>query len=487
MIKVIDAGSFNFPDAGSQLIKVARAGLRGYDLATFIKRAGHQAAAIFNTLKFASDEVPVHLLAVGATEDYGPNRNGDGFTRYTCENSHDTFAKFARFYRAHLNKDPAKSYGLVKASLYNPEMKRIELICALNATKASALRNGGLMADKELEKLASGDDIPVSMACKVAYDVCSGCGNRAKSPKEYCRSEAEGGTCKYGGLKTAMGTVYEDGHILHADNPNPFFFDISHVYRPADRIAYVSGQLKAASAGCVSGASLAESLGLTLPPLLLVTDEMLPNVAQQVKLAAMLADVERDDDERQKHYAIAFAPEVQPPMSDPGYKPADDPVKFAQHLRAMADQRIVLSLTDFISLTTGMPHEKAAYVAEATKAAMPGVFDRLLLDTESISANPYVPSKTSTDALRMWAAKEASSRSLLPRYVDSRLKLATLRAVPAPQPLDRELVKTASNDPKVAEMAKHYALYKLAFLAAISDDDRDSALTASLCLVQNSV
>lgn len=138
MIKVIQPHSQEFSEPVAALIKVSSRGIIGHDKQAFVKRAGAEFAEKASTIKFAKDEIPVHLIAIGATEDYGPNRNGDGFTRECCRNYHHTFEKFARFYRDHANKNPAKSFGIVKASYYNEPMKRIELICALNGSKEAA-------------------------------------------------------------------------------------------------------------------------------------------------------------------------------------------------------------------------------------------------------------------------------------------------------------------------------------------------------------
>lgn len=151
------------------LVKYASNGISGLDKQAFVKRASEETSEEL-LKKVAQMEVKpgeelVHLIAMGTTEAYGPNRNGDGFSKQACIKYHPTFVKHARFYRNHKNKDPEKSYGIVKASAYNPVMSRIELIVALNGNEKAAKANGGLVADKEMEKLASGDDIAVSMAC----------------------------------------------------------------------------------------------------------------------------------------------------------------------------------------------------------------------------------------------------------------------------------------------------------------------------------
>jgi len=79
MIKVIQPGAQDFSEPVAALIKISSRGLLGADKQVLIKRAGAEFANKLQHIKFAKDEVPVHMIAIGATEDYGPNRNGDGF------------------------------------------------------------------------------------------------------------------------------------------------------------------------------------------------------------------------------------------------------------------------------------------------------------------------------------------------------------------------------------------------------------------------
>lgn len=870
MIKLIEPGSQDFREPSVQMVKMSNRGLVGNDLRSFVKRAGHRVADVLQQIKWAKGEMPVHLIAIGATEDYGPNRNGDGFTRDTCREHHHTFKKHARFYRDHQNKDPRKSYGIVKASLWNDAMKRIELICGLNMDKEAAERNGGLVADRELQMLADGKNTPVSMACvldpeypvlvrdrgyvgissvrvgdyvwthkgrwrrvtqlnrrtytgevftfemnglplpleltadhpmwakvfdgsrevaavkgkarryfndpaafdaapagwlhashvgvgdryfykpltryagygrvtdtdlsavmgyylaegsfiyngdkacstqfncnmtdslprrlpaliermfadvtvdiaprshsdpalvlslhstefseflrqyvgrgckhkliapeifnavedvklaflgawldgdgwcdkkgvhwstsslnlvlqgrdllasigvpasiykidhaacttsgrpgsgveytinvshldawrlagwsekaaayptpnlrrtkpatmracpdgtyayrvkavhqryvsdattynfeveedesyslgglishncKVAFDVCSGCGHKAAHRGEYCTSVDEGGQCKYGGLRHHIGQVMSDGHVLHADNPNPLFFDISKVFRPADRIAYVSGQLqKAAAAGhVVSGAELAEALGVTAPLELQVDSNIPRDVARQYKVAHVLAGLDRG--EKRAAYATSFATAKHASQNMP-VTPSDPRggVKFAEFARALADERICLGVQDFVSLVTGRPHAECEKTAALVKTALPGAFERALgkpVGPVSIENNPYTPAPAAPHDLRMWAKKEAENLSFRRECVDRRVKLATIRQADVKVDVpDAGVVKTASEGGPAAELAHNYALYKIAFLAEMPEDE-DLPLTASLCVLQN--
>ncbi len=125
MTKIILPDAYDFGDRTTQIVGISSRGLRGNDLSTFIKRAGVKMADMMTKLSFAPGEVPIHLIAIGATEYYGPNRNGDGFSEACCRKYHDTFVKHARWYRNHKNKDKSKSYGIIKASSYNENMHRL--------------------------------------------------------------------------------------------------------------------------------------------------------------------------------------------------------------------------------------------------------------------------------------------------------------------------------------------------------------------------
>lgn len=64
--------------------------------------------------------------------------------------------------------------------------------------------------------------------CRIKYDVCTICGNRAKTRADYCDH-----------LKYEMNKIYPNGKQAAALNPSPDFFDSSWVIRPADRTGYL--------------------------------------------------------------------------------------------------------------------------------------------------------------------------------------------------------------------------------------------------------
>lgn len=158
------------------------------------------------------------VLAMGASEYYGPNRNGDAFRETELLKKYKTFETNAHVFRSHVNKDPAKSMGSVVKAFYNSDMHRVELVLELVDSKCPDI----------VEKIRNGENVAVSMGCRIEFDVCTICGNKAPSRKEYCDH-----------LLNELNEIYPDGRIVAADNPDPNFFDISVVYKPADKTGYM--------------------------------------------------------------------------------------------------------------------------------------------------------------------------------------------------------------------------------------------------------
>lgn len=486
MVKLTSPSGWDFDAPTASLIKISSRGFRGNDRDTFIKRAGHEFLPFIDELKYASDEEPVHLIALGETSKVGCNRNGDGFKAAACRAYHPTFVKYARVYRSHINKDPSKSYGLVKKSAYNEDMGRVELIAFLNKTKEAAERNGGLVADKELEKLADKGEADWSMACRVAFDKCSFCHNEAPSRDSYCTAE----TCKAGGCKDNLGKVVKIGndiHHLHVDNPHPTWFDISHVFRRADRIA-LGGKAdwltKAAEDGSlfkVGGALAAEQAGVTVPiEVLLASAETHPDpkMAEYTKIACGLAVMQQlRSAELQPQTKLAFDPRLTLPI---------DLAKFGKSgsercrdvLGALADRKVVLPLHEFARLA-GREGETGSAL---TKLA--GVFERMLDDdfeTRIVKSQYLASTKTACDTDRSYAENIAGARSVDKRHVQGRATLAALRGY------DNDIyknvfVKSASDG---EDLAREYACYQVSALSRIASFDDEFPLTARLAIGQN--
>jgi hypothetical protein len=469
MIKIIAPGSQTFDVPTMEMVKVSNRGLRGDDLRSFVKRAGHEFADKLKDVHVSPGEQLVHLIAIGATEAYGPNRNGDGFKSATCRKFHPTFVKHARWYRNHQNKDTAKSYGIIKMSAFNEAMKRIELLVALNATKEAADRNKGLVADKEIQKIASGNnDWGVSMACRVPFDVCSGCGNKAPSRAQYCKEAS----CKYGGCYDNLTKVAEDGHVLHVDNPDPTWFDISDVYRPADRIAYVFGHMKAASHGNVGGALLAEELGVTGPYSLNV-DNFDDRAMELIKLAYELADTERMLEEGRFGNSAKNNVILNDKTASVNNIP-EGTLTFNQIWRALSREKIALSVKDWLDVIKSNTENLAIKTASADAIAqsLPGVFSRLISDNVSLehclSERTCDPSMAFPgEKVKSWAAKMASEKSISPNHFERRLLRQLLNGTEKQANFSR--IKVASSGDS-EQLARRYASYQLYFLNELRND-----------------
>lgn len=118
-----------------------------------------QASTIFrceyDALKPPKGKTGIHLVALGDSEAYPMNRNGDLFTKEACIKYHQTFVKHGHVFQHHRNKDPKKAIGTIKAAAYNPAMHRIELYIWADNEKAK----------DHLERLEKTGEVPFSMAC----------------------------------------------------------------------------------------------------------------------------------------------------------------------------------------------------------------------------------------------------------------------------------------------------------------------------------
>ena len=210
MYKLIDTSSFFSPDEPTvQILDLAAT--KG-----FIKQAADaQVYDFLKELKPDSSKVYLHILAMGAGEYFGANRNADYFPEGNLMDYYKTFETSpAHTFRNHINKNPEIALGKVVLAIYNRRMHRVELVAEVDKEKGRDI----------LDRIERGEFPATSMACKTKYDVCSICGNKAHTRQEYCTH-----------LVNDLGRVYPDGKKVMALNVAPLkFFDISFVVRPAD-------------------------------------------------------------------------------------------------------------------------------------------------------------------------------------------------------------------------------------------------------------
>lgn len=233
MYKLIDSASFFSKDEPSvRIINVE-------DASSLTKQAADERISEYvKNIKPEEGKMYCHINALGAGQAWSCNRNGDWFDEDQLLKYYKTFeTNPAHVFRHHINKNPATSIGKVLFAIYNPRMRRVEIIAEI---------------DKELgqdveSRIAKGDYPSTSMAAKVSYDRCSICNNVARSRNDYCEH-----------LTNNLGQILPDGRKVMAMNDGDIkFFDISLVVRPADVTSSILQ--KVAFAGeVISSAELAE-------------------------------------------------------------------------------------------------------------------------------------------------------------------------------------------------------------------------------------
>ena len=261
MLKLIDIDSAFFND--EPVVKVL-------DLSPLAKKGLTKTAADSQISTYVADLKPepgkiyVHILAMGAGEYFGANRNADFFPEDNLIKWHDTFRTSpAHIFKHHINKDPSIAIGQVIYSVYNQRMHRVEIIAWIDKQKGWDI----------VDKVERGEFPATSMACHTPYDTCSICGNRARSRNEYCTH-----------LRGELGKIHPDGRKNMAINDGPLkFFDMSVVFKPADvtsgvlqKVAYSNGR----GEPTIGSAELAQTHGLT---------EKSANIK---KLSALIKEVE---------------------------------------------------------------------------------------------------------------------------------------------------------------------------------------------------
>lgn len=433
-----------------------------------------------------------HTYSGPNVDSHNCNRNGDAFTKEANRKYHKTFEKHAKFFRNHKNKDKDPSFGIVKCAVYNDKMQRVELLVGLNGTKEAAERNKGFLADKEMEKLARGEDIGVSMACKVPQDRCSWCGNLAKTRAEYCKAAA----CEAGGCSdnlTKLVKVAGDIHQLGVYNDEPTFFDISNVFRPADPTAYgwrADWYEKSASDISyfeIGSSKTANDLGLVVPARLyreMDAHTGNPYHDELLKLASLLQEFEDYGTPLVDDFGLAFNGEIQNTFKLADFLSETEQGnlhKVASVLNALTQEKIILPLKEFATITG---REELA-----KHASLENVYSRLF-DSGNVEA--IVQNSVWTQPTQPLKAFNKQARALAPYYsldaehVHNRVCLASLRG--HQNPISKNVfgnIKTANAQPEVENLCRDYAMYKLASLYQISDYDNEFVLTIALSQCQN--
>lgn len=419
---------------------------------------------IINQHKPDKDHFLIHCSAMGAFEKYGQNRNGDAFTRDVLKRTHPTFVKNAHFFRHHNNKDPKFKIGDVVYSAYNDDMDRVELL----------IHGHKKLAAEEYEMVKAGEELAVSMACKVPNDRCSICDNLAKNPLQYCSHFKE------------TPNKYLPHHEKYAFvfNDNPRFFDISRVYRPADRIAFHLGYdadgefiQKAASDGgpglFVPAYVAAQAFGMDGSEDV-IKEAGLEDSLHRLVEAEQRLDYRDDEAEKVATLLIPYAFGQDLDQEDLDILARREPYEVFGPLTKRA---CFLSFPDFSSMITGTPKRELmadSGFKEVLEKLLPGIF-RSILNTgcscksELLDELQLSSGHTSVDSVVDKIINKADERfgcnktSLEPRVIRIALSVkpkSTLRS-------GALIIKRASERQEIQKnkfmcLADAYALYKLA-------------------------
>jgi hypothetical protein len=448
MDKLILSDSFDFgtlaPERLVSLLDVSRR--TGADRGQLAKRAAVLTREIADVRPEPGTSV-LHVIAMGASEDYGPNKNADGYKRAMLERDHPTFVTDARAYKEHDNDDVKKASGTVPASAYNPDMRRVELLVRVD---------DGLW-EPELRKLASGGDITVSMSCHVPYDVCAICGNRASRRADYCRC-----------MRKFAGRVLDDGRLVHVDNPRGRFFDISAVRNRADRIAFGLRKVAAAAGPVPTGAELFDLARGVVP----ASRPGRRSWAKRAELAK-LSEIEKHIDgvirsEEGLDLSRAFA-DQDISVADAGELRDAAGRDLGKLLKSLGDARISLPLKDFARVALGGDYSSA--VVSRAGDLLPGIFTRLLEEGDADCCDDSAYDAASDGLPRAFSgllARIAPILSLADGPARGRITRIVISGGGGP-----EFAKRAAGpagDPEAAVLAREYAKYKLALFDKCAND-----------------
>jgi len=421
----------------------------------------------------------VHVVTTGAGEYYGPNNNADFFNENSrvvefpngLEKSaaideglskyHKTYREYGAVYRNHFNsKKGGEPEGEIVWETFNPDLHRGELVIKLAEDKWS----------DDLEKLASGEPLYWSQGCGVPYDICSICGNKAKTRANYCDH-----------LRFQKLAIDTSGNQVYAINDKPHFHDISRVLKPADRIAF--GLQKVASIGSVNVVDdyIANEEGLYIPANL-VRAISSKKEADRYDILQKLAKLENGIN---LHVNKGLKS-----LSESFIKTAEEEDKIVKDLEGIPLDKLFSSLLNNNEMLTPntfvriVIHKKPKEV-EGVKGfpkALESIFGDLLEDgnlEDLTNDGSYMPGFSYPDRSVEDKVKGLSeSLSLDEEPVKHRIVKITV--IGKPDKMEKESMMDEPT-PAAKYLAKEYAKYQLTFLA--NSDKRENNLM--LAVLQN--
>ena len=402
-------------------------------------------ASIKHLLKYAKTkgQEDLHIIALGAYEGTGFNRNGDCFREHWCEKNAHYFQDADRaVHRHHKNKPSDPKFGNIKAAAYNKPMKRLELIIGLDIEKCA-----DILDEQEKKGVTNW-----SMASKQAHDICTWCDHKASTDEDRCKH-----------IPDKIGELNKEGQICGMDNPDPHWFEISHVKRGADRI----------------GLSLQKAAGDKVTPMLprdymaLYPGYQSPSAevfliskraGEKRKLLQKLSEIEKHMNaigttaiSKKTDATLAATEKIAANVMDELRD--TDPNKF---FKLAAEKGIIFSPENFFGYVFGSRIKEASI--KEVKSLLRDAFSTFEKDATVVNNELYDGNKPVFDNTveKSVINKIATSHSLYKPYVDRRL-------VENIEKVGEATIISRSDDPYALELTKQYIGYKVAALLRIDE------------------
>lgn len=434
------------------------------------KRAGSDR---FKHVKVPKHQTPVHLLAVGSLEGTGHNRNGDFWLEEDCTQGHHTFVKSGRVHENHRNKPNDPIDGTVHSSDYNEKMKRIELFIGLDTNNP---RN-----KKALDLLHSGKQQAFSMGCKVSHDLCSICGHKSYTGKDRCIH-----------IPKQLGEITKEGKMVGMRNPNPDFFEISKVLRPADRCAYSLNSFKKTASEnndiqerYIYNQKQAQEIYIPESQIL-ISKYASSKRSMAIKLSQLEKHVDaiangKITDSRDKYIKEqASKLNSAPQLSE---KTISELRSFEDHtklLKAMADKGVLFTPEEFYKYVF---NNQDVGALEDMKSHLPSIHEELLSNDDELNNDDFNPEEGKIPQAVLELVKSLTNdHSINKEYGHGRIMRITI-IKSTPVPLKKESsVKSDSLFGK--QLALKYANYQLSTLSYLNENNLldDETMINSLVL-----
>lgn len=445
MIKtVIPASWDSIGEAGARLV---------FDVSDLTKVANTIFGMDYADMKPDKDHVGIHLVALGDYEHFGLNRNFDGFSKVACTDFTPTFVELGKCFEHHKNGDPKVNVGEIKKAAYNEKMGRVELFIHAHKERAK----------KHLERLEKEGSVPVSMACRVDYDTCNVCGARRKNRHDDT-------TCDH--LRYQFGKEAEDGTIIGTMNPEPKWFDISFVTKPADRIAWDLKKVASESDKNEYFRKWAEDLesGLTVPAHVLMSTEL-----AREKLACMQKLV--DAEAYLKGNATGKQGRAYLELVKQAAASSDISVADIERLRdidpavvfnKLAEHGVIMSPRSFLQYVFGTGMEAVKDYADGAIAKCAEISAEVLKSPVNTCTNArYDIQSVRGNLPHDLAVSVCKAASVLPEELQNRMLFAEYQPL-TNNSLDKMASASVEYALSIAALAEEYVAYKVAALNAIT-------------------